>query len=130
MRIGELAERTATPPHLLRYYEHRGLLTPARSASGYRNYTRADVDRVRYIRQLIGAGLSTAVIAEVLPCLTAVNGTLAPLCPETRAIIDREHTRIAALIEKLAGSRQLLHAILEQNPANGQTRRRQAGQPP
>lgn len=36
----------------VRFLEERGLLTPARTAAGYRKYTRPDVDRLRFILAL------------------------------------------------------------------------------
>nr|WP_207634475.1 MerR family transcriptional regulator [Candidatus Frankia alpina] len=69
MRIGELARRTAVSERLLRYYEEQGLLHPARLSSGYRVYAESDVDQVRRIRTLLSAGLPTALIAQVLPCV-------------------------------------------------------------
>lgn len=38
MRIGELARRTGVSERMLRYYEQEGLLRPARTTSGYRDY--------------------------------------------------------------------------------------------
>lgn len=36
----------------VRFLEERGLITPARTAAGYRKYTQADVDRLRFILAL------------------------------------------------------------------------------
>lgn len=36
----------------IRFLEERGLLTPARTAAGYRKYTQADVDRLRFVLAL------------------------------------------------------------------------------
>ena len=69
MRIGELTSRTEVPARLLRYYEDQGLLSPHRAANGYRDYEPDDVPRVLQIRGLIGAGVPTAIIREILPCL-------------------------------------------------------------
>ena len=33
----------------IRFLESEGLISPSRSASGYRRFARADVDRLRYI---------------------------------------------------------------------------------
>lgn len=69
VRIGELASRTGVDPRLLRYYERQGLLHPAREANGYRDFDEADVAAVLWIRRLLGAGLSTATIAEFQACV-------------------------------------------------------------
>ncbi len=54
LTIGEvLATLQANFPELtiskIRYYERQGLLTPARSAAGYRKFSPADVERLHYV---------------------------------------------------------------------------------
>ncbi|GAA4122040.1 hypothetical protein GCM10022215_27540 [Nocardioides fonticola] len=50
----------------LRVYERRGLVSPARTPGGTRLYSRADVERLRRIGQLLEEGLNLAGIARVL----------------------------------------------------------------
>lgn len=50
----------------LRVYERRGLVAPARSAGGSRLYSRADIQRLHRIRDLLAEGLNLAGIARVL----------------------------------------------------------------
>ncbi|MBM0124749.1 MerR family transcriptional regulator [Pimelobacter simplex] len=50
----------------LRVYERRGLLEPARSDGGTRLYSRADIDTLHRIRDLLAEGLNLAGIARVL----------------------------------------------------------------
>lgn len=69
MRIGELSRRTGVSSRSLRYYEEQGLLTSSRSDAGQRHYAEIDVERVALIRQLFDAGMSSRVIAAVLPCV-------------------------------------------------------------
>ncbi|MGW2354026.1 MerR family transcriptional regulator [Actinacidiphila glaucinigra] len=71
MRIKELSERVGVSTRLLRYYEEQGLISPRREENGYRCYDEAAVERVEQIRGLLGAGLTTEIIREVLPCLGA-----------------------------------------------------------
>lgn len=70
MRIGELSRQTGASVRSLRYYEHRELLIAQRSPGGQRLYDPSAVERVRLIRQLLSAGLTTNVIADVLPCMS------------------------------------------------------------
>ncbi|USX48957.1 MerR family transcriptional regulator [Lentzea sp. HUAS12] len=76
MRIGELAERTGVSVRALRYYEEQGLLAAQRSESGQRHYEEHAIGRVRLIQQLYAAGISSASILEMLPCV--VTGVGAP----------------------------------------------------
>lgn len=48
--------------------EDQGLLTSDRSPSGQRLYTEEHVERVRPVRALLAAGLSSHTIAEMVPC--------------------------------------------------------------
>jgi MerR family copper efflux transcriptional regulator len=59
MRIGELAQATATSTRALRHYEEAGLLGSARAANGYRIYPGDAVLRVRTIRELLAIGFTT-----------------------------------------------------------------------
>ena len=48
LRIGELSRRVGVSDHVLRAWENRyGLLSPERSAGGFRLYSGADEHRVR-----------------------------------------------------------------------------------
>lgn len=50
----------------LRVYERRGLLTPDRTDGGTRLYSRADIEVLHRIRDLLAEGLNIAGIAKVL----------------------------------------------------------------
>ena len=69
MRIGALSRATGASVRSLRYYEEQGLLTSARTGTGQRTYGEDAVARVRLLRQLYNAGLSSTTIATVLPCV-------------------------------------------------------------
>lgn len=113
MRISEVEDRTGIPARLLRYYEEQHLLVPDRNASGYRAYSDQDVEVARRIRQLLDAGLSTATIRTVLPCLTERAGRLAPICTDTIEDLKREQARIEASIEALTASRDAINEVIE-----------------
>jgi MerR family transcriptional regulator, repressor of the yfmOP operon len=74
LRIGEVAELTATTPRTIRYYEEIGLLPGAahRVQGKHRCYTEADVERVREIIRLRDLlGLSLDQLSELLAAETA-----------------------------------------------------------
>lgn len=64
--ISVAAEMVAMQVPSLRVYERRGLLAPERTAGGTRLYSRADIERLHRIRELLDAGLNLAGVAEVL----------------------------------------------------------------
>src|SRR6266581_1623610 len=53
LTIHEAAETTGWSPRMLRYVERVGLVEPARSASGYRLYGPAELQRLRTLRELL-----------------------------------------------------------------------------
>lgn len=112
MRIGELARQTRVSERALRYYEQHGLLKPERRPSGYRVYTDEDVAAVRRIRILLAAGLNTAQILEVLPCIIDDEGLLTPGCPELVDGLVQQRDRIDEAIEELAATRANLDTII------------------
>ena len=64
--ISVAADLVGMAPQTLRLYEDRGLLDPARTAGGTRRYSQDDLDRIRRISELLGAGLNLAGVAAVL----------------------------------------------------------------
>src|SRR5918911_5062135 len=53
LTINEAAETTGWSPRMLRYVERVGLVEPKRSASGYRLYGPAELQRLRTLRELL-----------------------------------------------------------------------------
>ncbi|MEM9132324.1 MAG: heavy metal-responsive transcriptional regulator [Actinomycetota bacterium] len=110
MLIGELGRRTGVSTKTIRYYESLGLLEPARrSPSGYRQYDDEDVDRLRFVREAQGTGLSLAEIASVLE----LKGAGERSCSHTLALVERHVADIDAQIEQLHRSRAQLAQLAE-----------------
>ncbi|MFG1855557.1 MerR family transcriptional regulator [Actinomadura geliboluensis] len=107
MRIGELSRRTGVNAHQLRYYEARGLLAADRRANGYREYDESAVLRVRQIRHLLGAGLSSEDIAYLLPCAVGEAPELLG-CPELLTAMRSRPERLDEQMTRLAQSRDAL----------------------
>ena len=64
--ISIAAEMTSLQIQNLRVYERRGLLSPDRSDGGTRLYSRADIETLHRIRDLLSEGLNLVGIARVL----------------------------------------------------------------
>jgi MerR family transcriptional regulator, copper efflux regulator len=80
LTINEAARTTGWSPRMLRYVEQTGLVSPARSASGYRLYGPAQLQRLRTLKELLArfdVGLSdvafAARMAETLDLRDAVQ---------------------------------------------------------
>jgi DNA-binding transcriptional MerR regulator len=114
MRIGQLAERTGVPTRLLRYYEEQGLLTPDRSANGYRDFAEGTVDRVVQIRGLLDAGVPTKIIKQILPCLDdPCTIHVSDATPELIAALEQHREQMDARVRCLARNRDAITAYLD-----------------
>ncbi|MFE3073026.1 MerR family transcriptional regulator [Streptomyces sp. NPDC059247] len=112
MRIGELSRRTGVHAHQLRYYEAQGLLEAERGANGYRAYDESAVLRVRQIRHLLGAGLSSEDIAYLLPCAVGEVPELVG-CPDLLAAMRSRLRRLEEQSERIARSREALSVYID-----------------
>jgi MerR family transcriptional regulator, copper efflux regulator len=69
LTINEASRTAGWSPRMLRYVEQAGLVTPGRSASGYRLYGPAQLQRLRTLKELLtrfGIGLSDVAFAARL----------------------------------------------------------------
>lgn len=66
LTINEAAQTTGWSARMLRYVERTGLVTPGRSASGYRLYGPGELQRLRTLKELLNRfelGLSDVAFA-------------------------------------------------------------------
>jgi DNA-binding transcriptional MerR regulator len=80
MNIGRLAELAQVNIDTIRYYERQNLLPPAaRTASGYRQYTQSDVERLQFILRSKELGFTLSEIGELkcCPIVAALSGDTA-----------------------------------------------------
>jgi DNA-binding transcriptional MerR regulator len=69
LTINEAAHTTGWSARMLRYVERAGLVTPGRSASGYRLYRAGELQRLRTLKELLssfGIALSDVAFAARL----------------------------------------------------------------
>lgn len=112
MRIGELSRRTGVSQRSLRYYEDQGLLVSSRAPSGQRHYDEAHVAHVRTLQAFLAAGMSSRVVAEMVPCMVApsVEGARTAV-----ALLARERENLSATIDDLIAARSALDGLLAVN---------------
>ncbi|MFP1630972.1 Cu(I)-responsive transcriptional regulator [Zhengella sp. ZM62] len=58
MNIGQAAQRANLPPKTIRYYEEIALIKPDRAENGYRDYSEADVHRLRFLQRSRSLGFT------------------------------------------------------------------------
>ena len=110
MRIGDLARQTGASVRSLRYYEEQGLLSSVRTPRGQRTYDEDAVARVRLLRQLYNAGLTSSTIATLMPC---VDSPSTASTAATVALMRREHERLGAQVAELARTRDQLAYLID-----------------
>ena len=101
--IGNLARAAGVSVETVRYYERRGLLDrPIRRGSEYREYSDADVARLRFIRRAKALGFTLAEIGELLPVSdrACADGMLAAARSKL-AQVEADRVELDALAERL-----------------------------
>jgi len=117
LTIGRLAEAAGVNIETVRYYERRGLLDePPRSPAGYRQYSDADLWRLRFIGRAKRLGFTLAEIAEIMspPSGESAGAVLAAARAKV-AVVDEERQRLADLRGRLE---QLVAVCEEGDPSD------------
>jgi DNA-binding transcriptional MerR regulator len=81
LSIGRLSAETGVPTSTIRFWERKGLLSPAFRRSGQRRYTAAAVRGVVMLRLLQEAGLTLADIRRFREERAATRGPGTPWWP-------------------------------------------------
>jgi MerR family copper efflux transcriptional regulator len=96
--IGVAAKRAGVSARMVRHYESLNLLAPvARTDSGYRQYTEADVHALRFIRRGRDLGFSMEEIAALLGLWQDKGRASSQVKQIAQAHIDDLAQRIAAM---------------------------------
>jgi DNA-binding transcriptional MerR regulator len=107
LTISAVARDTGIPARTIRFYEAEGILPPpARTNSGYRQYTPADVRRLALIKSARGLGLSVAEAGQFVD--RALSADCAAFAPELHELIvnKRSHAR-----QQIAELQRLIHEM-------------------
>jgi MerR family mercuric resistance operon transcriptional regulator len=105
MRIGELANRAGVNIQTIRFYERRRLLPePVRTASGYRSYGQADLEKVQFIKWSQQLGFTLREVHQLLQLHSAVASLPSPQLTrnseEVQDIIHMAEEKLASIDEK------------------------------
>ncbi len=104
-KIGQVAERAGVSVDTVRYYERRGLVSPAhRADSGYRYYRPDAVDRILLARRLQALGMTLDEVAQALRAHYIHGGT----CASQRWRLEAVRERIATQLDELTA---VLHEV-------------------
>jgi DNA-binding transcriptional MerR regulator len=110
-RIGEIAEQTGVSVETLRYYEKRRLLNvPPRTDGGFRVYSDAAVQQVRFIKQAQSLGLTLDDVQQLLAGRQRRPNVAS--CRRVRDLLTRRIQDIDARLKELREFRRTLHGHL------------------
>lgn len=112
LSIGQLARAAGVTDKTIRFYEQIGVLPAARrSASGYRQYSRSDVDRLVFIRRGRTLGLSLSDLKALTAELEANN--CKSVRPRLQIIVTRQLRAVKQQIAEFQALEQQLTEILQ-----------------
>ena len=110
LKIGALAERTATSAPTIRYYEEIGLLPkPGRRDSGQRAYGEDDVRRLTFIRRCREFGFPI----EQVRSLVAVVQDEKRSCMDARDLAQQQLNVVRGKLRELRALERTLAALVE-----------------
>ena len=115
MNIGEAAQAAGLSAKMIRDYESLGLIPQAsRTESGYRQYTKRDVDMLRFIRQARSMSFSIKQVEQLLSLWTDTQR-------ESRDVKSLAQAQMADLdrkMEELASMKASLEHIVSSCPGD------------
>lgn len=107
LTIGKLAEAAGVSVETVRFYQRSGLLAePERPASGYREYSHAEVRRIRFVKRAQTLGFSLEDVAGLL----ALDGP--QTCSSTHDIALHKLIVVEEKIAALANIRDALRQMV------------------
>ncbi len=108
LTIGKLAAAGGVGVETVRFYQRRGLLTePARTGSGYREYSEADQERLVFIRRARRLGFTLGEISDLLgPAETNSTAEIVSAAQAKLADVERKVRELELVKCRL---RRLLH---------------------
>lgn len=101
MLINEVCKTCALTKKAVEYYIAQGLVAPSVQENGYRDFSDADIERLKKISVLRGLGISAAELQKILSVQHEMRDAA------LKAISDRKRMEIAVMQEK----RQLLQEL-------------------
>ena len=104
--IGEFSRKTGIGIHTLRYYDHEGLLLPARTAANRRQYSERDVTWAAFILRLKETGMPIREIRRYAALRAEGDDTLSA----RMEMLTEHRANLAAEVEKLHAHMEALDA--------------------
>jgi Cu(I)-responsive transcriptional regulator len=97
MNIGDVSRRSGLPAKTIRYYEDIGLITPKRSANGYRSFRESDLHKLGFLGRARSLGFSIADCRTLLALYENRSRASADVKAIARDHLSRIETKLAEL---------------------------------
>ena len=108
MNVGTAARRSGLPAKTIRYYEDIGLIRPARTQNGYRDYTGDDIHRLTFLRRARGLGFSIENCRQLM----ALYGDKGRASHDVREIAKSHVETIEEKVRELESMRATLQKLI------------------
>src|SRR5688500_8504495 len=113
LHIKEAERLSGVPAKTIRFYEAEGVVpAPVRSASGYRQYSEADVRRLRLVRRLRGLGLGLDAVRRVAD--SAFAAECRDYVRDVAEVLDGQCAEIDRQVAELVALRTDLRALADE----------------
>ena len=110
MNIKDVSERTKLPAKTIRYYEDIGLITPQRSANGYRAFRDTDLHKLRFLARARALGFTIEDCRNLLALWDDKDRASA----DVQAIAKEHLTQIESKIADLQDIRKTLTHLVKE----------------
>jgi len=111
--IGEVAKLTGVKIETIRYYEKAGILdAPERGQNGYRLYTKAQIERLMFVKRCRALGFS---LSQTLSLLNLANSE-GRTCQQISQKAERQLKDVRAKIDDLRQMEDVLAAYVDACP--------------
>ena len=109
MNIGDAAKATGLPAKTIRYYEDIELVVANRSLNGYRNYSDAQIHKLRFVQRARSLGFSIDDCRTLLSLYEDRNRASA----EVKNIAQKHLREIEAKLNELQNLQDILSHLIE-----------------
>lgn len=119
MTVGTLAKQAGVKIDTIRYYERHGLLPQSpRTNSGYRTFTDASVERLRFIKQAQALGFTLNEVKQLLALRLSSDMTCTDVRERAQAKLADIQQKIDSLHVMKRALQQLVSACAADRPAS------------
>lgn len=108
MNVGEAAKRSGLPAKTIRYYEEIGLIDPARSGNGYRDFSDDDIHRLAFLHRARSLGFGIEDCRQLM----ALYRDRSRASHDVRAIAEAHVVAIGDKIRELESMRRTLSKLV------------------